>query len=289
MKRLFAFCLFLSLLQGCGGKAGDAEARVNGEAISAADLDLELRFSGSNSRETALEDLIDLALVLQEGGRLGVRLSAEALESALQLARAGTEPKAFQESLKARGLKPAEWRERVRKQALADEVVRLTLRSRVAISRQDLKDYYWEHVTRFRRKESGKLSQVFSKSRRQAEKAHEELRLGEPFAEVARRYSEAPEAAAGGSLGWVEKGSLPSVLDKAAFALKAKTHSQVLKSPYGWHLIYMEERREARNFSLDEAAPEIHSTLLREREQPLYRDWLFDLRGKAEILRRSKP
>jgi peptidyl-prolyl cis-trans isomerase SurA len=293
-RRAAAAPLALALLCGIAACArrppADSLALVNAEPITARDLARELKLLGMEnadepSRGQVLEEMIDQALVLQEAARLGATLSREELENQLALARAGTPLKEFSASLEARGIPFAEWRERVRRRALCDEVVRREIRSGIVVKPQDLKDYYWEHVTRFRRSESLKLRQILCNGRGPAEKALAELRLGDPFAAVAVRYSEAPEASEGGDLGWVEQKALPQKLEKAAFALKPGQYSPIIATRYGWHILFCEARRGPEAFSLDQSAPQILEALLREREQPLYRDWLASLRGRADIRR----
>lgn len=279
----------------------DALALVNGEAISSADVQREMLLLGMGSpapgrSKTAaaakagldaqvLEDLIDQALLLQEAARLGVALAPSELENQLALARAGSSQAEFTAGLKERGIRFEEWRDRIRRRALCDELVRRQLRQNITVKPQDLRDYYWEHVTQFRRSESVRLTQIFCGSRFEAEKALNELRLGESPAEVARRHSIAPEAAADGDMGWVQRKALPYKLEKAAFALKKGKFSDIIATPYGWHILYAADKRPEEAFSLEQSAPQIMEAILRDREQPLYRDWLASLRGRAEIRR----
>lgn len=277
--------LFLLSLNACRhGVAVDARAFVNGEAITASDLDLEARLQGRYAEKDALlEDLIDQALVLQEASKNDVNLSHEDLEGQILLARADIPIKEFELELQDRGITYAQWEEHVRRQALCDEVVRRQIRSQLEIKRQELRDYYWEHVTQFRRLQSIRLKQIFCSNRSQAEKAQNELELGEPFEEVAKKYSKGPEATQGGDLGWVNRKSLPTKIAKAAFSLKKGKISPIVASAYGYHILRVEGKRDEGSMSLDEAVPEIREALLKEREQPLYRDWLFELRSHAEI------
>lgn len=267
--------------------AEDIVATVNGEAISARQLESELAWQprGVDARQRALEDLIDEALVLQEAGRIGAAISPDELENQLALSRAGMPAADFSATLKSRGLSFDAWKERIRRRSLFDEVVRRQVRAAIVIKPQDLKDYYWEHVTRFRRSESVHLLHILCSSRSEAEKALSELRLGEAPDEVARRYSRAPEAASGGDMGWVERRQLPEKLARAAFALKAGKYSDIIASQWGWHILYLVAKKPAEVYSLEASAPEILQALTREREQPLYRDWLAALRSRAEIQR----
>jgi peptidyl-prolyl cis-trans isomerase SurA len=289
----------------------DTLVLVNGQPISSADVESELKLQApfeapaatgkakgkarrlaeaqADARAQVLEELIDEALVLQEADRLKISLGDGELQNQLDLARAGTPLGDFQKGLALRGLNYGQWSDRVRRSALCDEVVRRELRSTISIKPQDIRDYYWEHVDQFRSTASVKLRQIFCGSRGDIEKALNELRLGEPFADVAGRYSKAPEADQGGDLGWVQKKALPKKLEKAAFALKKGKFSDIISSPYGWHIFYAEDLRPEQDFSLEQSSPEILEALLRQREQPLYRDWLAALRDKAEIKRIDTP
>lgn len=72
----------------------------------------------------------------------------------------------------------------------------------------------------------------------------ERLRQGEPFDELARRYSEDPGTSSrGGSLGFVERGTLFQAFEEAAFQMEPGQVSDVVETPVGLHLINMVERR----------------------------------------------
>ncbi len=266
-------------------------AWVGAEAILKDDVEMEARLMlgepgqvpSSEQRSAALEDLIDQALLLGQGQRLGARLDSAAFEQQRQLAKAGLSDQALSESLAARGVSSDYYRRRLERQTLADEAVRLKIRSQLVIRQEDLKGYYWEHVTDFRRPEAVRLRQVFSSRRAEVEKAQAELRLGEPFESVAARYSHGPEAARGGELGWMSRLSLPKDIWLKVAPLKPGELSSLYQSGFGWHLFRVDERRATRTLSLDEAAPEIHAELVKAREQPLYQDWLFLLRQSVVI------
>jgi parvulin-like peptidyl-prolyl isomerase len=265
--------------------SGDALILVNGEAVTTHDLERELRLDADLGAAQALEELIDQALMLQEAAKLGIQLGAQELENQIQLARAGTTQADFAATLNLRGIPYEEWREGIRRRSLCDEVVRQEIRTNIDISTQDLRDYYWEHVTLFRHSESVLLRQVLCRRRDEAEKALRELELGEPFSEVAGRYSKGAEARAGGSMGWIERKILPKKLEKAAFGLKPGKFSDIVSSAFGYHIFLCEARRSSQGLSFEEAVPELHLAVLREKEQPLYRNWLLELRRRAEIKR----
>ncbi len=79
--------------------------------------------------------------------------------------------------------------------------------------------------------------------RRKALQALSELRRGADFARVAATYSDAPDALQGGSLGWRPAGRLPGLFLEAIEALKPGEVSDILRSPNGFHVVKLLEKR----------------------------------------------
>jgi parvulin-like peptidyl-prolyl isomerase len=259
--------------------------RVNGEPITLSQLKREMAFmdEAAPSPQDAMDALVDQALVLQEGRRLGVRLTAEDLRSAEALALAGTDFDDFKASLKARGLSYDDWRERLAQAALADQAVQSAVRSRLEVGRQEIQDHYWEHLTAYRSPAKRVLRQVYTRTRSQAEAAERELDLGEPFEAVAKAHGQGPEAAQGGLLGPVASPTLPKALAKAAADLKPGQRSRILASRWGYHILACDSIEPALALSLEAAAPKAHARLLKDKEQDEYRLWLARLREAAVI------
>ncbi len=69
------------------------------------------------------------------------------------------------------------------------------------------------------------------------------VREGEDFAELAKVYSEGPSAPDGGDLGWFDRARMVPEFTEAAFALDVGEVSEPVKTPFGYHLIKIEERR----------------------------------------------
>jgi peptidyl-prolyl cis-trans isomerase SurA len=79
--------------------------------------------------------------------------------------------------------------------------------------------------------------------RRKAVQALTELRRGTNFAQVAAQYSDAPDALQGGNLGWRASGRLPSLFLETLERLQPNDVSDVLKSPNGFHIVKLLEKR----------------------------------------------
>ncbi|MDE2622427.1 MAG: peptidylprolyl isomerase [Betaproteobacteria bacterium] len=80
---------------------------------------------------------------------------------------------------------------------------------------------------------------------RKAERALEQLKKGADFSEVAASFSEAPDALKGGGLGWREAARLPTLFANEAARLKPGEFSGIMRSPNGFHIIKLIDRRSA--------------------------------------------
>lgn len=160
---------------------------------------------------------------------------------------------------------------------LADEV-----RAK-AFPEEQLRKYFdaheaeWRHPVRVRVREiavtvgpgsaglpGGGDARTPEEAQKKIEEARRRLASGEDFAKVAREMSEAPSAAAGGDIGWVEAGKFPKPFEDAALALAAGQVSPVVELPEQLVLLRAEEREEARPATFEEMRGLILDTLLQE-------------------------
>jgi len=93
------------------------------------------------------------------------------------------------------------------------------------------------------------------------------LKNGADFAELATKVSQDPGSARqGGQLPFVQRGQLVKEFEDAAFALQPGEMSQVVQSPFGYHIIKMNERKQFEPFEFH------HDAILRFIEQRNLRD-----------------
>ncbi len=129
-----------------------------------------------------------------------------------------------------------------------------------------------------------KVNEVVSdaEARHKLEGLRERIVNGGDFAELAKLHSNDLSSAKGGDLGWLYQGDTVPEFEKAMDALKLNELSQAIKSPFGYHLIQVLERR------TDEGSPErkrlAARQALRERKaDEAYDDWLRQVRDRAYV------
>ena len=105
---------------------------------------------------------------------------------------------------------------------------------------------------------------------------------GVSFAELARLNSDDGSASRGGDLGWIYPGDTVPEFERAFAELKVMEVSQPVKTPFGWHLIQVLERRTA-DVSTDRKRLEARKALLERKGDEAYQEWLRQLRDRAYV------
>jgi peptidyl-prolyl cis-trans isomerase SurA len=110
----------------------------------------------------------------------------------------------------------------------------------------------------------------------------ERLDNGGDFAELARLHSNDLSAAKGGELGWLYQGDTVPEFEAAMDALKINQVSDPVQSPFGFHLIQVQERRTEN--ANDERQRLAARQVLRERKaDEAYQDWVRQIRDRAYV------
>ncbi|MGO9830003.1 MAG: peptidylprolyl isomerase [Myxococcaceae bacterium] len=117
----------------------------------------------------------------------------------------------------------------------------------------------------------GASAAAVAEAKARADGYRRDILAGKPFADVARAVSDdASSKAGGGDLGWAERSAFVPEFSQAAFNLKVGEVSEPVRTPFGWHLILVEEKQAAVAKPLADVADEIAAQLLkRERARAL--------------------
>ena len=102
------------------------------------------------------------------------------------------------------------------------------------------------------------------------------------FGTLARLHSLDATGSRGGDLGWVYPGDTVPEFERAMNALKIGEISGPVQSPFGWHLIQVNERR-TEAASADRARQQARQALRDRKSDEAYQDWLRQLRDKTYV------
>lgn len=129
-----------------------------------------------------------------------------------------------------------------------------------------------------------KTSELVSEgeAKERAVKLKERLDNNADFAELARLQSEDSSAARGGDLGWLSPGDTVPEFEKAMDALKPRQLSEPVRSPFGWHLIQVLERRN-QDMSQQQQRLRARQALREQKADEAHQEWVRQLRDKAFV------
>lgn len=204
-----------------------------------------------------LERMVTERVQLQFAKETGIRIDDVQLDRTLQRIAASNNMgiEQFRQAIEKDGVPFAKFREEVR-----NEIILARLREREAENRVTVSDAEVEHFfsgpqgqdkgeTEYNLShiliqvpEQASPEQIQARKAR-AEKALAELKQGTNFAQVAASYSDAPDALQGGEVGWRQAGRLPDLFADALNSLQAGELSPILRSPNGFHILKLKEKR----------------------------------------------
>lgn len=114
------------------------------------------------------------------------------------------------------------------------------------------------------------------------------LLSGESFEELARSHSDDATAPQGGDLGWISPGDTVPAFEQVMNSLRPGEISEPFRSPFGWHIIEVLERRE-QDMGDEYKRMQARQILFQRRIEPAVDQWLNELYGKAYIENRLDP
>jgi peptidyl-prolyl cis-trans isomerase C len=286
-------------------------ARVNGDEITKAEFEQNVRnLEGRAGRQLPaerrdevyrglLDDMVAVRLLQQEATRRQLTVDNAKLEAAMKQLRAQfPNEAAFKQALVAQKMSVDDLRNEARQNLLVSEMLEQEVGKQVVVKPSDVSAFYEKNPDRFQQPEAVRASHVLVlvpqgadeaarvAARAKAEMVLKKARGGADFAALARAHSDDASKQRGGDLGFFPKGQMVPAFDAAAFALQPNQISDVVETPFGFHVIKVTERRPARTVPFTEAADQIEQFLKQEQQQQKTRAFVDQLKskGKVEIL-----
>jgi parvulin-like peptidyl-prolyl isomerase len=106
---------------------------------------------------------------------------------------------------------------------------------------------------------------------------------GADFEELARKNSDDSSAKTGGDLGYFSRGQMVPTFENAAFALPVGGVSDVVETPFGYHIIKVEEKRAARKLRYDDVKMDLAGYVYQKKMRDRFEQFVADLRKKADV------
>lgn len=289
-------------LTGCSAANKDVAAKVNGQAISTAQLQQQVdqlkkqypqMFTGTDAegrlldfKQRLLDNLINQALIEQAAKDKGIKVEDADVQKQIDQLKSGFKDQAtFEQALKGANMTLDSLKAQIKTQLITQKLVN-SFATNSKVTASDIQAYYNSNKSQFAQKAAKRASHILFKPEQKAEAAKvlAQLKAGTiTFAEAAKKYStDTATAAKGGDLGWPSSAYVPefqAALDK----LSKGQMSGLVQSPYGWHIIEVTDTRGASQQTLDQAKAQIEQIIAQQRRADAYQKFLNDLRKAAKI------
>jgi len=206
-------------------------------------------------KSTALDQVISEKLLIQEANNMGLEKDNDVLEQIKKMTE----------------------------QILVQALIQREILDKVAVSDEEVSEYYEKNKDSFTEKEQIHLYNILVETEEEAKVILEQLKAGGDFSEIAKEKSTGPSAAQGGDLGYLTKGTVIPEIDEVVFALELEELSEVVKTDFGFHILKITEKKPETVRTLEEVKEEILQTLLPVKQKEAFDNLLEELKGKAEI------
>ncbi len=230
--------------------------------------------------------------------------------------------KYFMEELKRQNISFDEFRARIRKDLMARKLIDQTIKPKInPPNHEELKKFYDNLMLvvngdtqslKASKEEmedylniANKLKEMFSerirlrhilikpqsqdlasktKAFEKAKNIRQKLLKGEDFEEIAQKESEDKESAKrGGDIGYAIKGMLPEQMEKTAFSINPGEISDIIETPFGYHIIQVTEKKIAQKIKFELVKDDISNIMMQQKFADELQKYVEELKKKAKI------
>ena len=282
------------------------KAIVNGQEISAESVQFELdrlvRFYMSHGmsmeevkanlpklEEKALEQAIGAKLLLDRSAQLELPVTAADIdgEVAKVVAQVGGEEN-FKKALEAQGISEEAFRKELEKGARVNRLVEQACAGVPDPADDEVAAFFEAHKEEYVEPEQVLCQHILVKGTDDAaldkiKAIRERVVNGGDFAAEAKKNSDCPSGAEGGSLGWFGRGMMVPEFDKVAFEMKKGEVSGIVTTQFGYHIIYKADQKGGGRLTLVDVHDQIKDLLRHEARGRAMDAFVAELRDKANV------
>jgi foldase protein PrsA len=271
-----ALCVSLAACNGGGG--GGNVASVNGQAITHADLDRKLE--SSPAAKQALTQMVQQTLLDQYARDNKVDVSQADITKRENEIKAKYPAGQFDQMVKQQGYTEQDVQNILKGQLVLEKAVS----PQVHVSESDIKAYFDKNHAVFDKPEQVHARHILVADQNTANQVLAKLKAGGSWDALAKQYSTDPSSKdKGGDLGYFGRGQMVPQFQDAAFGAKINQIVGPVKSPFGYHVIQVLDKKPAQKGSFATAHDQIKTQLTQQQlqqQQPLF---IQQLRAKANI------
>ncbi len=248
-------------------------------------------------KKDMLDRMIDQKLTDQEVKRLHITVTDQEVDNAIERfkqAQSMTQED-LEKALKQSGMTLKEYRDKIHQEILRPKLINYEIKSKVIVTDQDIKKYYADHKQEFSGinkyhlcnicipVDSNASDELKAEQYNKIEKIKKMLDQGKNFRDLAKKYSEVPNASSGGDLGTFEIGALSGKIRDAVSELTPGKYTDVILTDNGYQIFYLEDVKTENGKTFADVSAQISKKLYKEKAEKKFKSWLESLREKSHI------
>jgi foldase protein PrsA len=269
-----ALCVSLAACSNGGGNV----AAVNGQAISRADLDRKLESSAVAKQ--VLNQMVQQSLLEQYARDKKIAITQAELDQREKDTKAKFQPGQFEQIVKQQGYTEQDIQNILKSQIIMEKA----LAPQMKVSETDIKAYFDKNHAVFDKPEQVHARHILVADENTAKQVLAKLKAGGNWDALAKQYSTDPSSKdKGGDLGYFGRGQMVPQFQDAAFAAKAGQIVGPVKSPFGYHVIQVLDKKPAQKGTYASAHDKIKEQLTQQQQQQQAPVFLQGLRSAAKI------
>ena len=233
-------------------------------------------------KKSIIAQLIEEALLLDSAIKRGLTVTEAELEVEVEYIQGTVGAEEFDNIVTKRYGSVENWKDELRRKLLIGKVIEQVITSRVEITAETAQIYYDEHISEYKVPEQVHARMILVESDEEARAVRKKL-TPENFADIAKDVSISPEGERGGDLGFFGKGDMPEEFEVVAFTTRQGSISRIIKTGYGYHIFFIEERRKSILLDFEDVKEEIIEAMSREVAERKFSEWVTTLKRNADI------
>ncbi len=248
-------------------------------------------------RQDVLDQLINSMLADQQAKRGQITVSQREIDNTIERLKESRQftDEQLRQGLASQGMTMEEYRKEIEEQLMRSRLVNREVKSKIVITKEDIKDYYERHREQYAGEKKFHLWNLFIKvssgsddSERSAARNLMEanlvkLKQGQSFESLVDELKNSPSAMQGTDLGLYRLEELSEQLRQVVKNMKAGEFSALLDSNFGYQIIYIQNIEETQAKPLEAVESEIEEKLYTESVDNKYQEWLEQLRARSHI------
>lgn len=298
--------LFIGGMAGLCIAAGEDTilAVVNGEKVTSADyrrflMKVDPTLDNTEVTDKLLKKLIEERLILQEAKKRGVLVTDLEVEQSIRefISRQKLADGEFERTITARGMTVSDYKKWLKEDIIVlARMLDAEIDRGISVSAEEIETYYVQNRDLFIReperitvggivllKSENPSVEEITGMKMKSLRIVSSLRMGEPLGKLALQHSEDPSRERDGILGDFKKGDLVPALEDALARLREGEVSDPVWVNEGVYILKLIKRIKGVFLPLGEVRTTIESTLLNQRKEKKYREWIGSLWEKSEI------